>query len=378
MVMKNNNSSPIYEVETQARYGHSATVRVHNLDGQAEIVVESNDGETLTVPAKFLEALNALSSVAQSEIYNAVDLLRRQENHPYKHSEDLIAINRRGRWSSTQEEFAIDNSKPEFFKPLEKTLLCHNSFNPNDDGTPYMEWGYDEESKKHGWKLRVSGIPDVNLSWSEWNDPAGIKDSVMMLNDPESCLVIAGVVNPTATAQMSARVAAKALRSGRKLPGINMPKVRKVFADYISSPDLPSELTYTSRFMPNAKILSVPSGDKRVPVAVAIIAPNKFVDQRELADAEIRKMNYKARTEWEAEAYLEKLVPWQTEVKAAFLQAGWRAVSLPKPRYSWGYQFEKIQWFTLLNEELWSTVAPAAQHYASTDFSMSRTTEIND
>lgn len=377
--MKNDNSSPIFESKTQARYGHEAAIRVYNLEGQAEIVVESDSGDSLVVPAQFLNSLAALSNAAQSEITNAIDLLRRRENHPTKFSNDLISITRRSRWSSTQEEFGIDRNDSPYYNAEEKTMVCFSEFDPNNDGTPYMEWAFDDESKTHGWKLRVSGIPDVNLAWSKWDDVSGIKDSLDMLKDPESCLVIAGVVDPTATAQMSSRVAAKALRSGRKLPGINMPKVRKVFADFVNTPDLSEVDGYVaSRLLPNAKILSVPSGDKKVPVAVAIIAPNRFPDQRTLTDEAARKMAYKARSDWEAAAYLEKLEPWQKDINDAFARAGWRQVSLPKPRYAWGLNYEKVQWFTLLNEELWSTVAPAARHYASTNFSMSRTTQINE
>lgn len=382
--MKNTNSSPVYESTSSPRYGHEAIIRIHDLEGNAEIVVTADDNTQLTVPAKFLSMLGSIASSTSGEITQKIDEIQRAHLNPTKRHKDLKIAARNPRWNSSQDEFAKPNASGADSEALKllSTVLSVSGSDINQDGTPYLEWGQHSETKANGWRLRIAGVADVNLSWAAWDDSDGIEELVAMSRDPENCAVIAAVVEPAKTAQMTSRIVARSLRTGRKLPGINMKKIRQIFKDNAAHllPTVDSSVSGSwnfSRYRPQAKILSIVSGEKRVPVAVAVVPPQTFPQQRQLDREAASARSLQDRRDFDSLAYAEHAVPWLEKSTEAFIAAGWRKIDLPKPRYYWGNGENSVQWFTLLNEELWSSVAPAAKNYASTEFTFSRSTTID-
>jgi hypothetical protein len=373
--MANSNSSPIYNEQSQIR-NHDVELTIHDFDGTSDITLTSPDGESITVPSKFLDALGSVSHQALGLLHEQLDIARRVQNHPTSMGYDLLAVRHQHVWNSSQQEFrgpVWDKDNPLFNS---WTCFCLADSDPNEDGTPYIEWMYHEESEEHGWALRLSGVSDVNISWAKWDDPAAIRESLDMLSDPESCVVVAGIVNAEATSQMTARRAAKALRSGRKLPGINMKKVKGVFAKHQSR--LFSNSANASRLHnPSAKIVSLPSGDKRVPVAVAILPPRSFPNQAQLG-SQRREMKYQDVVEFESKAYETECEPWRAQLVASFTAEGWRKIDLPSPT-RFGYYRVSTQspiYFTLIPENIWTDVSAGVVNFMNREFDLSRLTEI--
>lgn len=372
--MQNDNSSPILDSNIQIR-NHDVEIRIHDFDGTSDVAVTAEDGESITIPHKFLNALGSVSHQALSILAEELDKARRTQFHPSSMGYELLAIRRQHVWSSSQAEFRGPIWQPNDPQFSTWDSFCLAEHDPNQDGTPYIEWQHDEDSNQHGWALRVSGIKDVNIAWAEWDDADAIKQNIEMMKDPEGCVVIGGIVNAEATSQMTARRAAKALRSGRKLPGINMKKVKAVFHKY-QSELLPESTENSIRYYPSAKIVSLPSGDKRVPVAVAISAPHRFPHQDMLSLEQRRTMSYPDIEQFEKEAYKKVHEPWLAQLTARFVQEGWRAIELPTSSRAYYYRHTQPIFFTLIPESTWTDVSAGVMNFTRREFDMSRSTTI--
>lgn len=372
--MTDANFSPIYKAQSQIR-NHDVDVTIHDFDGTSDITLTADDGEEITIPSKFLDALGSVSHQTLNLISEQLDVSRRSQHHPSSMDYSLSAIRRQHTWSSSQPEFrgpVYTNDEARF---ATWTCFCLADKDPNEDGIPYIEWMYKEESQAHGWALRLSGVKDMNISWAAWNDPDAIRQNLEMLNDPDSCVVVAGIVNAEATSQMTARKAAKALRSGRKLPGINMKKVKAIFNKY-ESILLPEDEHNSFYNSPTAKIVSLPSGDKRVPVAVAVAPPHSFPNQEKLTIEQRREMAYTEIEEFEKKAYESMYTPWAAQLVSSFESDGWRAIDLPiATRYS-HFRSRKPTFFTLIPENIWTDVSAGVINFTAREFDMSRSTSI--
>jgi hypothetical protein len=349
--MNSTSITPVYTGEPVANEHVTLYPEVVSLDGNVRVKLVLANGEELILPYEILPLVGQNANRMQGALKNYLEIARYEE------------YRLENRYDSTQLTNASSKTR--------KGGTYHRAgVNITVDSTPYITWR-PNESGLHGWALTLAGIDDVNIGWAAWNDPKGVDELISNLDDIDSCLAIAAIVAPTPTAQMSARITAKALRSGRKLPGINVAKIRKIFEDK----NLCTPNAIPAWNAGQVKVLAIQSGDKKVPIAVAISAPNKFVDQPQISEEELREMTWQQRRQAEIDILQPLVDNWVKEAKSAVTSAGWRLIDLDKPRSYYGTNNNDVFWATLINPELWSDVSAAAQHLAR-EFRMSRTTRL--
>lgn len=351
--MENKEITPVFTGDTIASEHGTLYPEVISLDGNVRLRLQLASGEEIILPYEILPLVGQNSLRMQSALKNYLEEARFEEYKPSKrHSQDTLVARRKSGRNGTN-IFSLPNAEL------------------SEDATPYIIWRTNE-SGLHGWALTMAGIDEVTLGWAAWNDPAGVDELISNLSDVDSCLAIAGIVAAAETAQMSARITAKALRSGRKLPGINVAKIKKIFEG--SQLTTPSEISDWNAAQ--IKTLAIDSGNRKVPVAVAISAPSKFVGQESISDEEARNMTWQQRRQAEQDLLQPLVDEWVAKAKELTLAAGWRIIDLPIPRsYYHNLGANSTFWVTLINPELWSNVSAAAQESAR-NFRMSRTSRI--
>jgi hypothetical protein len=227
------------------------------------------------------------------------------------------------------------------------------------DATPFMFWVKDEN--KPGWALTLAGINDQQIGFAAWDDVNGQNELINSMNDPETLLTIAAIVASTPTAQMSARMAARALRTARTIPTMEPKKVRTVLetANLIQGADATGS---GSRYSAGRiRAIKIKSGTaKEVTVAVGVLAPASMPWLVPLTDEEKRTMDWKARSQEENRRKAEAQTPWVEATKNALTAAGYRIVSIGEDRRKPWYGEEKIIWATLIDPETWGSVSAAA------------------
>jgi hypothetical protein len=356
--MENNDIKPVFVGTTVSNDHATLTPEVITLEGEVRLRMTLANGEDIILPLETLSLLGQNANRMQSELNKSLEEARFLKHYPVTRYEE-------GKFSETKG----GNGGRRISSYVSRRLYLVGT-DIYSDGTPFIAWSTNE-SGVHGWKLSLIGIDDAPIGWAAWDDPKGVDELITMLSDQESCVAIAGIVAPSQTSEMSARVAAKALRSGRKLPGINIAKVRKVFEDGGIANSGATE--YAN---PQVKVLAIASGDKRVPVAVAVSAPSKFANQPELTEEQLQGLNWQQRRQAEDDLVKPLVEAWGKKVDKAFVDAGWRVIDLPKPKYYYGYsQGGGTRWYTLINPEIWANVSAAATQ-AATDFYFSRATRI--
>lgn len=349
--MENITNRPVFTGDVISNEHGTLYPEVIDLNGEVRLRLVLNGGEELILPYEILPLVGQNAGRMQGALTSYLEAARLEEYKPSKRfeSEKLMPRKKNGQRTSN--------------------IYTRPGFELNDDSTPYIIWKKNE-SGVHGWALTMAGIDDVVLGWASWDDPQGVDSLISNLDDVDSCLAIAGIVAPTPTAQMSARIAAKVLRSGRKLPGINVAKVRSIF----ESSNLQTPETISNWNAAQIKTLAIDSGDKKVPVAVAIAAPSKFTGQRTLSDDETRGLTWPQRRQLETDILQPLVDEWLVKAKKIVIESGWRIVDLPVARNHYGTGNDTF-WITLINPELWSNVSAAA-HEAAGNFRMNRTTRV--
>jgi hypothetical protein len=354
--MRNDEITPVFTGDVISNDYGTLYPEVVTLDGNVRLRLVLADGQELILPYEVLPLVGQNAGRMQGALTQYLELARLEEYKPSK------------RYASE----ALAPRKKNGSRNVSHNVFSRPAADLNEDATPYIVWKKNE-SGVHGWALTMAGIDDVVLGWAAWDDPTGVDELINNLDDVETCISIAGIVAPTPTSQMSARITAKALRSGRKLPGINVKKVRTIF----ESSDLLTPETISAWHAAQIKTLAIDSGDKKVPVAVAISAPSKFVGQATLSEEQVRNLTWQQRSAAETEILKPLVDEWIRKAKKIMLDSGWRLVDLNVPRnYYYGNGIENSTfWVTLINPELWSNVSAAAQD-AANNFRMSRTTRI--
>lgn len=342
---------PVYTGDSVTNEHGTLYPEVVSLDGDVRLKLVLANGQELILPYEVLPLVGQNANRMQGALKSYLEVARFEEFSPSK------------RYNETQ--LAKARSKSRNGGTFHKVGV-----DVTIDASPYITWR-PNESGIHGWALTLAGIDDVTIGWAAWDDPSGVDELIKNLEDLDSCLAIAAIVAPTATAQMSARITAKALRTGRKLPGINVAKIRKIFEDN----NLCTASAIPDYNAGQAKVLTIHSGDKKVPIAIAISAPSKFVGQAQLTDEQNKEMTWQQRRQAEIDIMQPLVDSWMKEAKAAVTSAGWRLIDLDKPRSYYGTNNNDIFWVTLINPELWSDVSAAAQYFAR-EFRMSRTTRL--
>ncbi len=354
--MRNNEITPVFTGDIISNDHGTLYPEVVTLDGNVRLRLVLTNGEELILPYEILPLIGQNAGRMQGALSQYLEAARLEEYKPSKrHAPETLIPRKKGGMRNTSQNV--------FSRPAADL---------NEDSSPYIVWRKNDRGI-HGWALTMAGIDDVTLGWAAWDDPTGVDELIGNLDDVETCIAIAGIVAPTPTSQMSARIAAKALRSGRKLPGINVKKVRTIF----ESSDLLTPDTISAWHSAQIKTLAIDSGNRKVPVAVAISAPNKFLGQASLNEEQVRNMTWQQRSAAEAEILRPLVEDWVRKAKKIMLDAGWRIVDLNIPRnYYYGNSVESsVFWVTLINPELWSNLSAAAQD-AANNFSMNRTTRI--
>lgn len=210
---------------------------------------------------------------------------------------------------------------------------------PNIDevvvGTPYLAWTTLVDSDPHsvwGWQLRVEGM-DLVLGSARWDDPSGQDALLQTMEDPEQALALAGVMEPTQAAVVSARRQALRLRQARSLPALELAQVRRQLAA--------AGLTTTGSKIHRMRNVTIEVEDKRLHVAAAILPSLARAYPPDPQD------------------YQRRIAAW-CERAAAVVSAvpGWRVVDLPEPEKS--YYRSPVVYVTKIAPHAWNLISPAA------------------
>lgn len=363
--MSDKNITPVYVGNIASDDSGSLIPEVVSLEGEVRVRLVLASGEEFILPVEVLGLLGSNSMRLKREITICLEQARREEYHPSKRH-DKESITHIKTFAQNQRGFSNRANKNEDYP----TTYIKADGDFSKESTPYLVWKQNAE-KMHGWALGLVGVTDINVGWAAWDDTEGVDELIATMSDVETCIAISGIVAPTETAQMVARLSASALRTGRKLPGINNTKVRKILSEGSGLASPPEISNWNAS---QIKSLTITSGDKKIPVAVAITAPNKFPNQKTLTPYELKDMEWSVRRKLEFDI-LEPLVKkWLVDAERTMIESGWRLLSLPM-RTGYNDGLGKVLWFTLITPELWANVSAAANETARS-FSMSRSTRI--
>lgn len=310
---------------------------VLDLNGRARVRVTAPDMEDFIVPSEFLTALGSRAGSLHSDILRTLDDARRQFG-------DVGS-------------FGLESALSNRWVPAGGTV--------EQDMTPVLSWvtPRDYNGEKTGWQIYLAGAKEAPVGFARWDDRPALENLVAMMSDPESMLTIAAIMNPGPVAKLTGRMAAATLRSARQLPGIDLKKVRAILSAANISNTIDAEGGGNRWTQARLRLLTIVSGSKSVPVAVAIQPP--YVDMRELLEPEERQLSYADRMQL-MEARRDALTePWITKTREAMTAGGWRVLDLPTPRAMWGRP-SQVLWVTRIDPETWSGIAAAAAARAET------------
>lgn len=333
---------PIFQGQPVKSGDYSLTPQILTLDGDANVLISAPNGEAITIPAHFLEALSNRASHVRSSISKETDMLRRTFHG------DLTSY----------------GISPLQSSPLQYVL---NGARYAQDGTPVLLWSGDRnfEHEKTGWKLSLSGTKDAYIGFARWDDKEAFLNLISQMHNVDSLFAVSGIMYPETTGKLAARMAAARMRTARELPGIDLKKARQI----LTNAGLTSENTSMRYYAARIRLLKISSGGKDVPIAVAVVAPHPSQELLKLTDEE-KALPYHQRNEIISERTAAIRKPWQDKAAAAFLAAGWRIVSLPEPYGSWSGKVPAT-WATRIDSDTWSTIKAAAE-VAAGELQMSR------
>lgn len=310
--------------------GFRLTPEVLILEGDAWVRLSAPGQEDFLIPAEYLVALSSRGGSLHSTLLRTLDDTRRN-------------------WADV----------PSLgLKSFSSNRWVPAGTSPEDDMTPVLQWvtprDYDSESS--GWKIYLAGAKDAPVGFARWDDRPALENLVAMMADPDSMLTIAAIMNPEPVAKLTGRLAAASMRSARQLPGIDLKKIRTILGAANVSASLGEESTnrWTAARL---RLLTVVSGTKAVPVAVAIQPP--YAGGRESLSEEERRLSYQERTELIEQRRAALIEPWLAKARQALVAGGWRLVDLPTPRAMWGRSGE-VLWATRIDPETWTGIAAAA------------------
>lgn len=337
--------APVFVGEPIDFNGYRIVPEVLDLDGARRIRISDKNGNELLIPEDFLAPLTSRGNHAQSVLRSSVDAMRMAFHNPIDHYPNIIQANKR---------------------------IVITETDAQQDGVPFIEWRTastdqrNNQSTNHGWRLSLGGAHNSTIGFAEWNDIPGIANLVTMLSDPQGCITMGSMIDPAPIQQMCARMAARTLRSARSLPAVSLAKARKILSD-ASVPQGATSGAYACGML---RLLTIKSGDKDVPVAVAVAAPHEPVGTQQLTEEE-------ARLPWQQRSALQEQYrsvtrePWIAAARAAFLTAGWRLLDLPKPQSAHYGSNSPYLWATPIDAQTWGSISAAAEREAR-DVSMSR------
>jgi hypothetical protein len=308
--------------------------------GERGIEIVTDDGMTLAIPQKFLEALATHSARANQALNTALNEIR------------LAALN----------PTALGLRKLEVGGNYLTAYVSGSHEGSPEDGTPVLTWmPFQLKSVRHqaaegGWALQLHGSP-AQLGFAAWDDPEGLTTLVQAMDDPESLFALGGLIDGDSIAALSSRILARELRRGRQLPGIDLGKVRRVLQ--ANRLDAASRGFEDDKYgAPRGRVLTIKSEGVQVPVAVAVVGAPRIPGTRTNRSTPLQN---DVLRHWNEE--------WHEQVTAALVGAGWRKVDLPLPRgFTGRYDYEAprgVRYFTRIDPETWGSVATAAGREAA-------------
>lgn len=339
-------STPLHTGRSLTHGSVVAVPEIISLEGGMQLRARGSDGAELVIPHEMLPALARFANSAHHELSMLLDRERRTAHHPALRHPHLAA-DRPDHTAST-------------------ILSAAGPTSDLADGDTYLMWNNKNETGP-GWSLRIHGVERTDIGFAAWNDVPAQDNLVAMLTDPESCLAIAAIMNSDEAARLTARVTAASLRAARSLPSITLDKVRAA----LTAGNVPASSDTQSRWgSARLRVLTVKSGGKAVPVAVAITPSySNLPNLVPLTDAE-KSLPWAQRSKIETERRIAAQAPWMSAARTAMANAGWRVVDLPSPAIGWGRGSDFL-WVTRLDADTWAKVAAAAA-VAAPECEMSR------
>lgn len=167
--------APILSTKILSRDGFSFSVESDNLYSNPSIcLINEITGDTVNIPAEFvpvvLEARNYLP------IYSHIESQKMRTFPPTSYA-DLIQDDGIEEWNGF--------------------ILKGDDYFAN--GTPYIRWI--SEDRKYGrpepgWQLEIMGAPGMVVGEAQWDDEAGVRTLVELMNDRESLFIQAALLDP--------------------------------------------------------------------------------------------------------------------------------------------------------------------------------------
>lgn len=302
------------------------------------VVAKSADGETITIPNKFLEALGYQSMRLSADGFTMIDAVRQA----------FLGLDKDPRLAPAP-------------RAGQNYYSLAGSFLNEEEGVPLLAWSSAKGDSDSGWRLTLSGATQVTVSYAAWDSQSALDSLIEMMGDPEGVLTMAGITQPEITAQLSARMTAVSMRASRSLPRIDLPKVRKALSD--AGVLVGGHSGRNKAEAARMRLLAVKVGSVKVPVAVAINPPTYPKNARPLTDTESR-LPWNERQELTKSIVVPAREDWMRAVKIALEGSGWRVVDLPKPVQPWEHRDMEPLWVTRIDANTWSGLSAAAAREA--------------
>jgi hypothetical protein len=314
--------------------GDDITLRpeVYDLNGQMAVRATFGDEEIL-IPAQLLRMLGRYANAMASDLTRNL--------------------------SDGRREFMGDLTQMGLVESYRTEHYIRAGHDATADGVPHLRWvSHTPRSAQSGWELYLRSDTNIAVGFAPWNDRAALTGLIESMDDPDTLMIMAGITQPVQTAELSARIAARALRTARALPGIDLKKVRTalVAGGLIDAPGAQTR-TRGGRI----RLLTITSGTKDVPVAVAVKAPEYGFAPVQTSDQERATLSPEELTERLTQREELHAAAWLVRVQQTLAAAGWRAVGLPSPRRQWYDDPFEVKWFTRFDTDTWSTVEAAAR-----------------
>jgi len=339
MTQDNENPSPALSGTPYTISGCEIQVHADNPYSTPYVVAKAGDGETITIPSKFLEALGYQAARLGADGFEIIDKARRE--HLGIFEDPRLEATQRGGIFALKEQY-----------------------NGVAEGIPLIAWTSRRgDYEKSGWRLTLSGAEQATVGFAQWDDSNAVENLIGMMSDPETVITMAGMNDPEIISQLSARMTAVSMRASRSLPRINLPKVRKVLVD-AGVVGANGSSGRTKAEAARMRLLNVKVGDVKVPVAVAInppLCPAGFVG---LSEEEQRALSWPERQQRLTEMLAPLRTEWLRRVREEMEAKGWRLIELPRPRQPWGHREMECLWVTLIDANTWSGLSAAATREA--------------
>lgn len=352
-------TSVMPEVETPRRVpskrynvaGVTGVLRVPNpASPKPRLTIRLRDGSEFKISQEDLEGVAEIAFQCRRESPAMTDLARLMLNHPTVLSADGISFQpfeEPGQSAGTARQLIIAGADPEA------------------QATPVLTWQRASSNQRSGWRLTLQGHRAITIGFAAWNDPDGIRGLIAQMADPESAMIVAGLISPDETSYLASLIAVEGILRTRSVRRVALAPIRKAFAEHgLAGHAQGAERNQCGRL----RLLTITVGDRSFPVAAAIMAPASPADAEQKYVqwfGQHRGAAYAERNEVKRRLQVEGRSEWIDKARQAVVSAGWRLLDLPTPHRGWGDQLSPVIWATPIPEQQWSELDRAARQEAS-------------